>query len=58
MLHYGGNISIIALIGIAIFILIRSQVMYKKRKAKEKGNETLKQLMQTADSEEALQLMR
>jgi len=32
--------------------------MYKKRKAKEKGNETLKQLMQTADSEEALQLMR
>ena len=58
VLHYGGNISIIALIGIAIFILIRSQVMYKKRKAKEKGNETLKQLMQTADSEEALQLMR
>ena len=58
VLHYGGNISIIALIGIAIFILIRSQVMYKKRKAKEQGNETLKQLMQTSDSEEALQLMR
>lgn len=32
--------------------------MYKKRKAKEQGNETLKQLMQTSDSEEALQLMR
>ena len=58
VLHYGGNISIIALIGIAVFILIRSQVMYKKRKAKEKGNETLKQLMQTTDSTEALQLMR
>ena len=58
VLHYGGNISIIALIGIAVFILIRSQVMYKKRKAKEQGNETLKQLMQTSDSEEALQLMR
>lgn len=57
-LHYGGNISIIALIGLAVFILIRSQVMYKKRKAKEQGNETLKQLMQTTDSEEALQLMR
>ena len=51
-------ISIIVLIGIAVFILIRSQVMYKKRKAKEQGNETLKQLMQTTDSEEALQLMR
>ena len=32
--------------------------MYKKRKAKEQGNETLKQLMQTTDSTEALQLMR
>ena len=58
VLHFGGNISIIALIALAAFILIRSQVMCKKRKAKEQGNETLKQLMQTSDSEEALQLMR
>lgn len=58
VLHYGGNISIIALIALAVFILIRSQVMYKKRKAKAQGNETLKQLMQTTDSEESLQLMR
>ena len=58
VLHYGGNISIIALIALAVFILIRSQVMYKKRKAKTQGNETLKQLMQTTNSEEALQLMR
>ena len=58
VLHFGGNISIIALIALAAFILIRSQVMYKKRKAKEQGNETLKQLMQKSDSEEALQLMR
>lgn len=58
VLHYGGNISIIALIALAVFILIRSQVMYNKRKAKTQGNETLKQLMQTTNSEEALQLMR
>ena len=58
ILHYGGNISIIALIALAVFILIHSQIMYKKRKAKEKGNETLKQLMQTTNTEEALQLMR
>lgn len=58
VLHFGGNISIIALIALAVFTLIRSQVMYKKRKAKEKGNETLKQLMQATDTEEALQLMR
>ena len=58
ILHYGGNISIIALIALAVFILIHSQIMYKKRKAKEKGNETLKRLMQTTNTEEALQLMR
>lgn len=58
VLHYGGNISIIGLIALAVFILIRSQVMYKKRKAKTQVNETLKQLMQSTDSEEALQLMR
>ena len=58
VLHYGGNISIIALIGIAVFILIRSQVMYKKRKAKEKGNETIKQLMQSSNNAEILELLR
>lgn len=58
VLHFGGNISIIALIALAVFTLIRSQVMYKKRKAKAEVNETLKQLMQSTNSEEALQLMR
>ena len=58
VLHYGGNISIIALIGIAVFILIRSQVMYKKRKEKEKGNATIKQLMQSTDNMEILELLR
>lgn len=58
VLYYGGNFSIIALIGLAVFILIRSQIMYKKRKAKGKENETLKQLMQSTDNDEALQLMR
>ena len=58
VLYYGGDIFIFILIGLAAFILIRSQLMYKKRKAKEKENETLKQLMQTTDREEALQLMR
>ena len=58
VLHYGGNISIIVLIGIAVFILIRSQVMYKKRKAKEQGNETLKQLMKSTDNNEVIELLR
>ncbi len=58
ILYYGGNTSIFILIGLAVFILIRSQILYKKRKAKENDNTTLKQLMKSTDSEEALQLMR
>lgn len=58
VLYYGGNVAVFVMIGLAAFMLIRSQIMYKKRKAKEKENETLKQLMKTTDSEEALQLMR
>ena len=44
VLHYGGNISIIALIGIAVFILIRSQVMYKKLMRKHTREELSKVL--------------
>lgn len=58
VLYYGGDVSIFVLIGLAAFLLIRSQLLYKKRKAKQKENETLKQLMQSTDSNEALQLMR
>lgn len=58
ILYYGGNTSIFILIGLAVFILIRSQIVYKKRKAKENDNTTLKQLMKSTDSKEALQLMR
>lgn len=58
IIHFGGSIAIIALIALAAFTLIRSQLLYKKKKEKEKGNETLKQLMLTTDSDTALDLMR
>ena len=58
IIHFGGSVAIVILIGLAAFSLIRSQIMFKKKKEKEKGNETLKQLMKASDSEEALQLMR
>ena len=58
IIYFGGTIAIIALIALAVLSLIRSQVIYKKKKEKEKGNETLKQLMQNSNSDEALQLMR
>lgn len=58
VIHFGGSIAIVALIGLAVFMLIRSQIMYKKRKEKEKGNETMKQLMQSTDNTLILELLR
>ena len=46
------------LIGLAVFMLIRSQVMYKKRKEKEKETLPSKQLMQSTDNMEILELLR
>lgn len=57
-IHYGGTIAIILLIGVAVFLLIRSQVMFKKRKAKEKKDETLKQLLSSSDNAEILRLLQ
>ncbi|WP_291528120.1 inorganic phosphate transporter [Bacteroides sp. UBA939] len=58
LIYYGGTVAIVAMIGLAVFLLIRSQLMFKKRKAKEKGNETIKQLMQSSDNAEILNLLR
>lgn len=58
IISFGGTIAIVALIALAVFSLIRSQMMYKKRKAKEQGNETLKQLMKSNDNSEILGLLR
>ncbi|WP_300812126.1 inorganic phosphate transporter [uncultured Bacteroides sp.] len=58
IVYFGGTTAIILLIALAVFMLVRSQVMYKKRKEKEKGNETIKQLMQSTDNDEVLNLLR
>lgn len=58
IISFGGTTAIVALIALAVFSLIRSQMMYKKRKAKEQGNETLKQLMKSNDNSEILGLLR
>lgn len=58
IIYYEGTTAIILLIALAVFSLIRSQVMYKKRKEKEKGNETLKQLLSSTDNNEVLRLLQ
>ena len=58
IIYYGGTAASVLLIALAVFMLIRSQVMYKKRKEKEKGNETLKQLLTSTDNSEVLRLLQ
>lgn len=58
IIYYGGTTAIVLLIALAVFMLIRSQVMYRKRKEKEKGNETLKQLLTSTDNSEVLRLLQ
>lgn len=58
IIHYGGSVAIIALIAIAIYALIHSQMMYKKRKQKEKVHDTVRQIMQSENNEEVLALLR
>lgn len=58
VIHFGGSVAIAVLIGLAVFMLVRSQVMYKRRKEKEQGNATIKLLMQSTDNKEILELLR
>lgn len=43
IIHFGGTVAILALIGLAVFMLIRSQVMYKsaRRKKRQRDPETV-----------------
>ncbi|MBQ8674058.1 MAG: inorganic phosphate transporter [Bacteroides sp.] len=58
LIYYGGMVATVAMIVLAAFLLIRSQVMFKKRKAKEQGNSTIKQILQSSDNIEILNLLR
>lgn len=58
LLHFGGVAAIVIMIAIAIYALIHSQVLYKKRKSKEKDEETIKQIMRSNDNMEVLTLLR
>ena len=58
VIHFGGVVAILLMVGLAIFSLIRSQVMYKKRQAREQSSDRMKQLMKATDNQEILQLLR
>lgn len=57
-IHYGGTIAILVLVGIVAFMLIRSQILFRKKRAQEQVSETVTQLLHSDSSEETLKLLR
>lgn len=59
IIHFGGLIAVIGMIMLAVFMLVRSHLIYKKKSVDlKKEKEILSKLMKTSDSQEALNLMR
>lgn len=62
IIHFGGIAAMAAMVGLAVYMLIRSQVAYKKKlkkeALKEEVNTTVAKLRDTTDSHEALSLFR
>ena len=58
LIYYGGTIAIVVLIALAVLTLLRSHVIFGRKKTAEQQNETVKLLLQSKNSEEALQYLR
>ena len=58
IIYYGGTIAIIVLISLAVLTLLRSHVLFAKKKKGEQQSETVKSLMLSNTSEEALKYLR
>lgn len=58
IIYYGGTPAIVCMIALAVFILVRSQLAYKKKVDKEKENPTSKKLLAAHNSTEAFELLR
>ena len=62
LIHVGGIAAMAAMVGLAIYMLIRNQILYKKKMKKEGMQEevdsTISKLRETKDKREALSLFR
>ena len=62
LIHVGGIAAMAAMVGLAIYMLIRNQILYKKKMKKEAMQEevdsTTSKLRETKDKREALSLFR
>lgn len=62
LIYLGGIVGMVAMVALAVYILVRSHLIYKKKikkeALKEEVNTTVAQLRNTTDSREALALFR
>jgi phosphate/sulfate permease len=58
LIYYGGTIATVVLIILAVLTLIRSHVLFGKKKIAEQYSETVRLLMQSKTSEETLQYLQ
>jgi len=59
LMYYGGFIAMFAMIGLVIFLLIRSERAYSKKQKNEKANDAIfKQLLASQDLKERWSLLR
>lgn len=58
LIRFGGTTAIACMITLAVVMLVRSQILYKKRKAKSQEEAEFRRLIQTQDKRQLLQLLR
>ena len=62
LIHFGGITAMVAMVGLAVYMLIRNQIAYKKKlkkeALKEEVNTTVAKLRNATDGREALSLFR
>ncbi|MGN0036506.1 MAG: inorganic phosphate transporter [Bacteroidaceae bacterium] len=57
-IHYVGTVAILVLIGLSVFLLVRSQLVYKRKNKQAQDETTARRLLQASGSDEALSLLR
>lgn len=57
-MYYGGVVAMIAMIGLAAFLLIRSNVLFRNKLRNERKDDLFRQILQTKDKPEVWNLLR
>lgn len=57
LMYLGGNTSILIIIGLAVFLLIRNNIKYRKKKKEEKSDLVFNQILESKNETETLRLV-